>query len=418
MVMMPPRHGKSEYISRGFPAWFVGMWPDKRVILCSYEHGFAAEWGRKARDILTNYGHLFGTGVREDVAAQDRWETEQGGGMVTAGVGGAITGRGGHLMIIDDPHKNAEEAFSETMRQKVWDWWVSTFYTRREPGAKCVVIQTRWHEEDLIGKLLTQSDAAKWRVIRLPALAEEDDPLGRAEGEALWPARYSREELLKTKDSEDGGSYWWAALYQQSPVPIGEGLFRESWESHYQVSHDGLIFSLYKQGLPTPVLYPRSALFFFGMMDLAVSTKQTADYTVLSSFAITPANDLLLIDVDRRRLEAPEQTAMISKAIATHGLVFVGVESTAYQLSLVQYARNEALPVKAIRADKDKVARAMIASALQEAGKLYLPRSAPWLGPFRAELYSFPNGAHDDQVDPLSYAGIYTGKRSAQGNLG
>jgi predicted phage terminase large subunit-like protein len=411
--MWPPRHGKSEYISRFLPAWYIGLNPTERVILASYEAEFAAGWGRKSRDILAAYGHLFGTSVREDVYARDSWETIEGGGMVTAGVGGAITGRGANLIIVDDPHKNAEDALSETMRNKVWDWWQSTLYTRREPGCVCIVIQTRWHQDDLIGKLLAEDASTGWAVIRVPALAEADDPLGRAEGAALWPERYPADELAKTK--ERIGSYWWSALYQQSPIPLGESMFRQSWESWYTLDHG--IYSLHRHGDPTPIFWPASRCLHFGMMDLAVSTKQTADYTVLESYAMTPEGDLLLLDVQRKRLQAPEQPAMIRNAVSQHGLKWVGIEATAYQLSLVQYASSQGLPVKAIKADRDKVARAMTASAWQEQGKLYFPKHAVWLPDFRSELYSFPSGAHDDQVDPLAYAAIYASKRAAQGNL-
>ena len=412
LIMWPPRHGKSEYISRGLTSYYISMMPQKRVILTSYEHGFAASWGRKARDIVSGWGHLFGTQLREDVAAQDMWETTEGGGMLTAGVGGAITGRGGDLLIVDDPHKNAEDALSQTMRNKVWDWWQSTLYTRLEPGGKVIVIQTRWHEDDLIGKLLAEN-AHPWKVIRLPALAEDNDPLDREPGEPLWPERYGKAELEAIRQRI--GTYWWSALYQQSPVPLGETMFRPEWESTYTFANG--IYKLNRYGTEAPVLWPASRCMHFGMMDLAISTKQTADYTVLQSYALTPNADLIKLGTDRRRLQAPDQPAMIRKAIREHGLSWVGVESTAYQQSLVQYAVAEGLPVKGIRADRDKVARAMTASAWQEQGKIYLPTAASWLGDFRAELYAFPNGAHDDQVDPLAYAAIYASKRAAQGNL-
>lgn len=414
MVNMPPRHGKSELISKYFPAWYLGLFPTHRVILTSYQDGFAASYGRRVRDIVSAYGHLFGTGVKADVSAQADWETWQGGGMLTAGVGGAIMGRGADLIIIDDPHKNAEEALSQTMRDKVWDFWQSSLFQRLMPGGIVVVIQTRWHEDDLSGRALAETGehAPDWEVLSLPALAEEADPLGRVPGEPLWPEQYDLKALLERKAV--AGSFWWSALYQQSPVPLGNTLFRKAWSGTYQHEHG--IFALKRPGEAGARLFTDRQCVRFGTMDLAVSQKESADYTVLSSWAMTPERDLILLDVDRRKLEAPDQPGMMRKALSKWGLKFIGVESTAYQLSLVQYARREGIPVRALKADKDKVARALTASAYQEGGKLFLPEWAPWLADFEAELYKFPSVAHDDQTDTVSYAAIYAGNRAAQGS--
>lgn len=412
LVEVPPRHGKSELISKYVPAWYLGLRPQDRVILASYEAGFARSWGRRSRDLLSTYGHLFGVSVREDVYAQDEWETDQGGGMLTAGVGGAVTGRGANLIIVDDPHKNAEEALSQTMREKVWDWWQSTLYTRLEPDGVMVIMQTRWHEDDLAGRALAKS-GLPWARIRLPAIAEDNDPLGRLPGQALWPQRYNAEALATIKDTV--GSYWWSALYQQSPTPVGDTLYRREWAGTWELKHG--ILMLRRHGETVPTLVPLAGCVKFGMMDLAASTKQSADYTVLSSWLMTPQRDLILLDVDRRRLEAPDQTKMMRAAKDKWGLSFIGVEATAYQLSLVQHAEREGLPVKPLRADRDKVARALTGSAYMESGKLYFPKWASWLPEFEAELYAFPGGKHDDQADTVAYAAIYAGNRHDQGTF-
>jgi hypothetical protein len=230
MVSMPPRHGKSELISRYLPAWYLGTFPDRRVILSSYESDFAASWGRKARELLEQHGlDHFGAKVRSDIAASSRWEIAgHDGGMITAGVGGPITGRGANLLIVDDPIKNAEDAASLTLRDKIYEWWRSTAYTRLEPGASVVLIQTRWHQDDLAGRILADADQGEaWEVISLPAIAEENDPLGRDPGAALWPERFSEEALDVIRRSV--GSYFWAAMYQQTPVPIGGEIFKQEW---------------------------------------------------------------------------------------------------------------------------------------------------------------------------------------------
>ena len=217
LVMMPPRHGKSVLTSQFFPAWYLGRHPDHRVILTSYEAGFAAEWGRKARDLLREFGpRLFQVAVRRDSSAADGWNLRgRRGGMNTAGVGGPITGRGADLLIVDDPVKNGEQAISETYRERAWQWWISTAFTRLEPDAVAVVIQTRWHEDDLMGRIARDQAIEDWHVLRLPAIAEEDDQLGRAPGEALWPARYDRPTLDRMQAATIAS--WWESLYQQRP---------------------------------------------------------------------------------------------------------------------------------------------------------------------------------------------------------
>lgn len=217
---MPPRHGKSEFISKYVPAWFLGKYPNKRVFHSSYGDRFSASWGRKARNLLDEYGpEYFKVRVAADSGAANEWGIEGcDGGMVSAGVGGGITGRGADLLIVDDPIKNAEEAASEVYRDKVWDWWQSTSDTRLEPGGIAIVIMTRWHSDDLVGRILAQAAESgdEWPVMSFPAIAEgDDDALGRKEGEALWPQRWPIEALLQRKRSRS--AYWWNALYQQRP---------------------------------------------------------------------------------------------------------------------------------------------------------------------------------------------------------
>jgi predicted phage terminase large subunit-like protein len=230
VVSMPPQHGKSELCSKFLPAWYLGRNPDRRVILCSYEADFAASWGRKARDLLEQNGRLFGVQVNRRSGAANRWDLlGREGGMTAAGVGGPITGKGAHLLIVDDPIKNDEEARSATMRQKQWDWWQSVATTRLRPGALIVVIQTRWHRDDLTGRILSQArdTGHNWRVVKFPAIAEEHDELGRAPGEALWPDVFSRERLEKVRDSHT--NYYWASLYQQNPQAEGSAEWPDSF---------------------------------------------------------------------------------------------------------------------------------------------------------------------------------------------
>jgi hypothetical protein len=176
IVTIPPRHGKSEMISKYFPGWWLGMFPDDRVILTSYEAEFAATWGKKAQETFRDYAPgTFGLHVDPNTSAASRWNVQgRNGGMDTAGVGGPLTGKGAHCLIIDDPVKNAEEAASELRRNNAWEWFQSTAYTRIEPGGACVILMTRWHEDDLAGRVIAhaQEFGEPWEVIRIPALSE------------------------------------------------------------------------------------------------------------------------------------------------------------------------------------------------------------------------------------------------------
>ncbi len=216
LVPIPPRHGKSVLCSQYTPVWFLANWPCKRVILASYEADFAASWGRKARDTIVGNPGL-GIAVKEDVAGASIWETTDGGGMVTAGVGGPITGRGGDLIVVDDPIKNFQEANSIVFRDMLRDWWDTTLWTRREPGASAIVAMARWHRDDLIG-WLRRKGGEPWEYIEMPAIAGPNDALGRVEGEPLWPQRYPLEALEATRI--ESGETAWMSLYQQHPEEV------------------------------------------------------------------------------------------------------------------------------------------------------------------------------------------------------
>ena len=410
MVWMPPRHGKSEFTSRYFPAWYIGRRPSHRVLLTSYEADFASQWGQQARDLLIEHGRdVFGVTVDSTVSARNRWKIAgQRGGMQTAGVGGPLTGKGGNINIIDDPVKNDEEANSPVMREKQWNWYRATFRTRLEPSAAIIVIQTRWHEDDLSGRILqhhqeTRKDGeADWVVLNLPAVAEYDEAIGgrffRQEGEALWPERYSVKALEAIQ--RDVGSYWFSALYQQRPQPAGGGMFkREFFRYHQPVGSEGHIVLL-----DDGRVMDTSKLRRFLTVDLAASTKTSADFTVVAAWAITPAREVILLDLVRKRLEGPDQPEMITSMADKHKVSQILVESTGYQLTMVQGLRRQGRPVRELKADKDKVSRALVAAARVEGGGVFFPRLAPWLDDFETELVLFPNAAHDDQVDPLAYA--------------
>jgi predicted phage terminase large subunit-like protein len=427
IIQMPPRHGKSEFVSGYFPAWYLGMFPDRKVILASYEAELAASWGQRNRDLLEVYGpSLFGAKVRADSSAKANWTIhKRRGGMFTTGIGGALTGRGAHLAIIDDPVKNAEQALSPTYRKRAKDWYRSTLRTRLESdqgGGAIIVIQTRWHEDDLAGWLQREGDE-DWLVISLPAIAEAhetlylpDDPATpawtRAQGAPLWPFLRPLDDLLRSQAAQGGPEgHWWTALYQQRPVPLGGGILKPAQFRRYRLVADGYLLDR-----PSgPQLVSSGALRRFGTMDLAATADTRNDFTAVAACGITPDKDLLLLDMIRNRWEGPDLPRVAARIVQAYHLAYLGVESVAFQISTVLDMRRgnpaenpprRPLAVKALYPRGDKVSRALTLAARMGGGQLYVPESAPWLAALEAEMAQFPMGEHDDQVDALAYAAL------------
>ncbi|MEW9521788.1 terminase large subunit domain-containing protein [Streptomyces tubercidicus] len=235
MVTMPPRAGKSRRTSRWGPVWYLRKQPDHRFMLASYAAHLADDHGRWVRNTITEYAPTLGVDLRYGSQAANRFDIAgHEGGMVTAGVGGALTGRGAHVAAVDDPFKGSEDAGSPTQRDRVWDWWQSVLLTRLEPQGSVLLVNTRWDDDDLSGRLLKE-EPDDWIVIDLPALAlTDDDPLGRKPGEALWPDRYSADDYARIRKSV-GERVWWA-LYQQQPRPLEGGVWQWAWITAHRVS--------------------------------------------------------------------------------------------------------------------------------------------------------------------------------------
>lgn len=236
MIFMPPRHGKSDTATQKFPSWVLGKQPQWPIMVSSYSDELATDFGMLTRNIMTSneYHAMFPTHLRADAKAKGRWITQEGGGYTAVGVGGALTGRGFKIGIIDDPFKNREEADSPVVRESRYNWYRSTFYTRQEGASMIVFILTRWHEDDLAGRVLRDAEDAKrngepydnWEIIQFKALATENDDY-RQEGDALWPDKFNRDKLLTMKTAM--GPYEFSALYQQHPVDEENRKFKQSW---------------------------------------------------------------------------------------------------------------------------------------------------------------------------------------------
>jgi predicted phage terminase large subunit-like protein len=407
VVTMPPRHGKSLLCSLYFPAWFLNQNPDKRVILCSYGDDFAATWGRKVRDLIQSHESTLNIKVNMQSKAADRWDVDgRKGGMKTAGVGGQITGLGANLLIIDDPVKNAEEADSAVDREKKWDWWRSAAHTRLEPGAIVVVIQTRWHEDDLTGRIL-KDNPDEWDIINLPALAETDDPLGRTPGAALCPERYDEEALAAIHTAV--GQRVFAALYQQRPTPEGGGFFKKDDIRYWRRNQDDEGFTyLLEDPVEGTLLVPQAECWRFITMDLAVTARTTSDYTVAAVWdvaAYLEPSRLILRHIDRIRVEGAEHEQMVRDLWATWKPSFIGIEEAVHGSLVLSQARRDGILVRPLKhKSKDKLFRAKEAALLTENHRVFIPKKATWVADWEHELFIFPSGTHDDQVDTFAYA--------------
>lgn len=409
-ISLPPRHSKSESVSKYFAAWFLMMKPEERVMLTSYEADFAASWGRKARDLVEEHGHFFDVKVNKRSSASNRWDIENhNGGMVTAGVGGAITGKGASIAIVDDPVKNAEDARSKIMQDKIWDWFTSTMYTRLEPGGAIIIIQTRWSDIDLSGRIMEQEesidpelrDPFPWVHLNLPAIAEWDEPPYRKKGEALWPERFDEQALQSIKNNIS--PYWWASLYQGSPTPDDGMVYRKQGERLWYQG-DGCYRLKQADNSYRDILTDKCWNFI--TVDLAVSEKQSADFTVMSVWAATPTKDLILLDCVRSHMTAPEKIPTMQKLKDRYQASYLAIEKFGYQLETVQNARFAGLPVHEVAPKGDKVAKSWEAAAKWESGQIYMPGNAGFKDELLMELYAFPNGKHDDFADTLAIAAI------------
>lgn len=381
MVFLPPRHGKSNLASELFPAWYLGHLPHHQVMFTTYGQDLADGFGRKVRNAVADPKHTRsfpGCVLAEDSQSAKRFNTTAGGVYYAVGAGGAVTGRGADLLVIDDPVKNREESDSRLMRDKLWDWYASTAYTRLMPGGAVVVVQTRWHEDDLSGRLLRGDE--DWDVVNLPAIAEHNDLLGRKPGEALWPEQYDIAALENIRRTI--GEREFTALYQQRPSALEGALFKRAWLR-------------YKEA-------PKSGARVVMGVDLALSTKDTADYTAIVVMARDEFGKLYVLDAIRERVDFPNALRLIRNVADKWKPREIAIEQVAFQAVVVQeLLRNTTLPIRGVTPDRDKVTRAQPLALRYEQELVFHSQLPSW---FEDELMSFPQSQHDDAVDALVYA--------------
>jgi predicted phage terminase large subunit-like protein len=401
VVSTPPRHGKSQLTSVEFTTWLLGRFPKKKIVLASYAQSLALEMSKQARARMASeeYQEVFSTRIAEGDAAAHEWKTSEGGMFKAVGVGGGLTGRGADVLICDDLFRDFQDAHSSTMRERVWNWFWSVAYTRLHPGAVVVIIMTRWHRDDIVGRLLDperlksqdRSDAdAQWEYLNLPALAESDDPLGRKPGEALFPERYPESALASIRTSV--GSYVWASLYTGNPVVRGGNYIRVD---KFQIVDEA----------PEGIRWVR-------FWDLATDAKSQLDHTAGAAVGFGDDGTLYIRDVMDGQWTWPDARQRI-KLVAEAERFPVGVEAvggfkTAFQNLL------EVMPpyvqCHEFGVDRDKFLRAQAWTAMVANGKVALVRGS-WNMDFIMQAEAFPSGKNDDMIDAVS--GGYTMLQSA-----
>jgi len=397
MIFMPPRHGKSDSATQKFPSWVLGQHPEWPFIVASYSQELATDFGQGTRDLMDSptYQAIFSTRLREDTKAKAKWMTQQGGGYTAVGVGGAITGRGFKVGIVDDPFKNREEADSPVIRESVHKWWRSTFYTRQEGKTLILVILTRWHDDDLAGRLIKEMKEAeeageenydKWEILEFKALAEEDEQFRKA-GEALWPAKFDRPKLLKTKAAL--GSYEFSALYQQNPIDEENQEFKKEW-LRYRTKAE-------VEGMVTRK---------FATIDPAGSKRKTSDYTGVTRNWVNDLNEWHF-STKRYRLNSKGIIDLIFE-LHEEGFEAIGIESGIYFEAVEPFLKEEmekrgiypnVVPLKHGGTMKETRIRGLIPR--YENGKVFHIENT--CTDLEDEYLRFPKGAYDDCLDSAAY---------------
>ena len=394
MFFLPPGSAKSTYGSVLFPSWYMGRNPAHNVIAASHSKELAERFGRRVRNIAASetFRDTFGFGLSAGSAAAGRFETARGGEYFAVGVDGSVTGRRCHLGLIDDPIKGRAEADSATVRQHAWEWYKSDFWTRLVPGAKLLYIGTRWHDDDLAGRLLedAKSGGEQWRVVSVPAIAIEgrEDPLGRMPGERLWPEWFTAEMFEQAQRDPRN----WSALYQQEPMPETGEYFKSEWLRWYDTAP------------------PREQLRTYGASDYAVSAA-AGDFTVHLVAGIDPADDIYLLDLWRERTASDAWAEALIDLMARWKTLTWAEERGQIEKGVGPFLTKRQLERKVYAARRqftsahDKATRAQAIRGRMAMGKVLLPRRAPWTTDLVNELLRFPAGRNDDMVDSLSLIG-------------
>ena len=384
VISTPPQHGKSLTVTETFPSWYIGKHPDKRCIIACYNDDFAGKFGRRNKGKIDEYcRHIFGIRLKKS-SDRDMEIADHSGSIITRGIMSGITGNSGDLIIIDDPIKNRQEADSSTYRERLWEEWQNSIKTRTQSGTKIIIIQTRWHEDDLSGRVIREENNVE--VVNIPVEAEENDILGRNVGDALCPEIGKDNKWLQMfkqsyiTDSVGGGIRAWNALYMGRPTSAEGNIFKRDWWQYY----DRLPEHIQLVGIS---------------VDATFKDSDTSDYVAIEVWGKLNG-DYYLIDLIKRRMDFPDTLRairhMVGKYPNHHSIL---VEDKANGSAIISMLKHEIGGIVPITPKESKVARANAITGIVEGGNVYLPRYADFTNEFVEEFASFPNGVHDDMVD-------------------
>ena len=406
IITCPPRHGKTALASHLFSAWYAGRNPGKHLILATYNERFAWDHGSKVRDIMQSpaFAQVFpNTGLKRKNQSTARLEVSAGGVLAFVGRGGTITGRGGHVLTLDDPIKDRKEADSPAVRDHLWTWYNQVLKSRLMTKAGAIIIiMTRWHEDDLVGRLTDKTnphyspkERKHWDIVDLPALAEKDDPLDRNLGAALWPDRFDEKFL---RDFQRADARGFEALYQGRPTPAKGAFFQRDHIKTYKSPRE---------------LPPMETLRVYAASDHAVSMAQDRDRTCLLLAAVDPSDDIwILPQTYWGQIPSNRAVELMVDMMELHRPIFWWGEKGQIAGSIGPFLRKRMFErgvhcaIVEEKPSADKVTRAQSIMARMAMGKVYFPAFASWYAPVEAELLKFPSGAHDDFVDALAWLGL------------
>ena len=380
LVTLHPGSGKS-LLLQAFAAWYLGRNPRHKVIAASAGAELAERNSRASRALFSEPEWPFEVELSKATTAQNRWDTAASGGLFAVGVGGGITGWRGNLLLLDDLQN---DALSQTERESLWEWYRTVLTPRLEPNGAIVLVQQRWAEDDLPGRIMDSAEGAGWHVVCLPAIAEAKDPLGRAIGESLWPERWPLAELERARVAM--GSRAFVCAFQGNPVPAEGNLIKAEWLQRYDKP-------------PTEFEKVVCAL------DAAAKTGVRNDYSAIVKIGVTK-NEFYVLDVWRAKVEFPallRRVNLLADEPPAPSAIYV--EDTSNATALIQALKTETtMPIVPVAAKGSKESRIEGITGTLEAKKVYLPNEAPWLLDFERELLAFPAGKHDDQVDAFALA--------------